>query len=72
MTDPLDKPEGDTPETWPGPSIDPAEADEIRQVNRYVNDLRRQMSPGERLGVATEHSIEDPFTGDITVTVRLD
>lgn len=24
------------------------------------------------LGTATEHSIQDPFTGEITVTVRLD
>lgn len=62
----------DTPETWAGPQIDAEEVEEIRAVSRVVDDLRRQMNPAERLGVATEHSIEDPFTGQITVTVRLD
>lgn len=29
-------------------------------------------TPVGRIGVAMEHSIEDPFTGEITVDVRLD
>jgi hypothetical protein len=62
----------DTPEAWPGPSVDPAEAEEITRTGRISNDLRRQMNPSPRLGVATEDSIEDPFTGQITVTVQLD
>lgn len=62
----------DTPETWTGPQIGADEAEEIKRVNRLVSGLRRQMNPSPRLGVAMEHSIEDPSTGAITVSVRLD
>jgi hypothetical protein len=63
---------GDTPETWAGPQVGAEEAEEIKAISYIVNDLRRQMNPGPRFGVATEHSLEDPFTGQITVSIRLD
>jgi hypothetical protein len=62
----------DIPETWAGPQIGAEEAEGIKAVSRVVNDLRRQMSPSPRLGVTAEHSIEDPFAGQITVSIQLD
>lgn len=61
-----------TPDDEPDPQISFEAAEEIKALSRIVGDLHRQMNPSPRLGVATEHSIEDPFTGEITVTVRLD
>jgi len=47
------------------------EEEAIKRVNRLAHDLHRQMNPSPVIGYATEHSIEDPFTGQITVSVRL-
>jgi hypothetical protein len=63
MRDPAD----DAPESC----LSFEEEEEIKHVNRIVHDLHRQMNPSPIIGYATEHSIEDPFTGDITVTVQL-
>lgn len=49
-----------------------AEEEEIKRLNRLAHEIHRQVNPSPRIGVATEGSIEDPFTGAITVTVRLD
>ncbi len=60
--DPLD----DVPE----PRLDPAEEEAERRFGRTMREIVRQLHPSPPLGYATEHSIEDPFTGEITVTFR--
>lgn len=55
----------------PEPWITFAEEEEIKRVNRLAGEIHRQANPSPLLGYATEHSIEDPFTGEITVSLRL-
>jgi hypothetical protein len=63
VTDPLDD--------VPTPRLDPVEENQIR---RDVSEARRMHSKlfgGGLIGRAVEHSIEDPFTGEIIVKVEL-
>lgn len=55
----------------PEPRLSFEEEEELKRIGRIGRDIHRQMNPSPILGIATEHSIEDPFTGEITVSVRL-
>lgn len=47
------------------------EEEEIRRINRLAHEIHRQVNPSPIIGTAVENSIEDPFTGQITVTIQL-
>jgi hypothetical protein len=63
-------------------AVEQASAEAVRMEEaRWTNQVARRaldrlsaadVNPSEQLGVALEHSIEDPFTGEITVSVQLD
>jgi hypothetical protein len=63
MTDPMDQ-GPPTPLTF-------EEEEEVKRTARLAHEIHRQANPSPLVGYATEHSIEDPFTGQITVQVRI-
>jgi hypothetical protein len=51
----------------------PQEEDCERRIGQAVRRVQRQANgAGRVIGHAIEHSIEDPFTGEITVRILLD
>ncbi len=63
MTDPMDQ--------APPSPLTFEEEEEIKRISRLAHEVHRQANPSPLVGHATEHSIEDPFTGQITVQVRI-
>lgn len=57
------------PEEWDLPPLpSPEDEDELRRVGQAVRQIRNaDQDRRQVIGYATEHSIEDPFTGHITV-----
>ncbi|MFG2046097.1 hypothetical protein ACGFIW_01535 [Micromonospora sp. NPDC048935] len=55
----------------PEPRLPQAEEDELKLVGEVAWRIHRAVNPSPVVGHATEHSIEDPFTGEVTVTMRL-